>query len=85
MAAGRAILPLNRAATRAKGPTIVTPKTASEWDKLMRIVISVAEERNDRRIHGLRKALVDGRSERMLRMMGIIHLGDIPRVFPEKV
>jgi hypothetical protein len=33
---------------------------------------------------GLAKALVDGKSERHLRMMGIIHPGDLLRVFPEK-
>jgi hypothetical protein len=61
------------------------PKTAMDWEKLMRTTIALAESRGDRRIHGLRKALVEGKSERMLRMMGIIHLGDLPRVFPEKV
>lgn len=79
----RALLPLNRKNPRAS--TIPTPKTAGEWEKLMRVVIAKAEEQGDRRIHGLRKALVDGQAERILRMMGIIHLGDLPRVFPEKV
>ena len=56
---------------KTKAPSIVVPKTT-------------AETKGDRRIHGLRKALVDGKSERVLRMMGIIHPGDLPRVFPEK-
>jgi hypothetical protein len=69
---------------KPKVPAIVMPKTAAEWDKLMRVVIAHAESKGDRRIHGLRKALVDGKSERVLRMMGVIHLGDLPRVFPQK-
>jgi hypothetical protein len=77
----RALLPINRS---PRTPTIVTPKTAAEWDKLMRVVIELADSQGDRRIHGLRKALVDGKSERVLRMMGIIHMGDLPRVFPAK-
>lgn len=65
-------------------PAIIMPKTAADWDKLMKVVISEAASKGDRRIHGLRKALVDGKSERVLRMMGIIHTGDLPRVFPHK-
>ena len=75
---------LQRPQLRGKGPSIVMPKTTAEWEKLMRVVIAKAEAQGDRRIHGLRKALVDGKAERTLRMMGIIHLGDLPRVFPEK-
>ena len=44
-----------------------------------------AERTGARRVHGLRKAMVDGKAERVLRMMGIIHPGDLLRVFPEKV
>jgi hypothetical protein len=76
---------LQRVQGRNKPSTIPVPKTAAEWDKLMRIVIAKAESQGHRSIHGLRKALVDGQSERTLRMMGIIHQGDLPRVFPEKV
>ena len=67
-----------------KTPTISVPKTGTEWEKLMRETIARAESQNDRRIHGLRKALVDGKAERTLRMMGVIHSGDLPRVFPVK-
>lgn len=69
---------------KPKAPTIQMPKTTAEWEKLMRIVLAKAEAQKDRRQYGLRKALADGKSERVLRMMGIIHLGDLPRVFPEK-
>jgi hypothetical protein len=64
---------------------IKMPGSQAEWTQLMRQTIARAEVQGDRRIHGLRKALVDGRAERMLRMMGIIHVGDLRRVFPEKV
>jgi hypothetical protein len=69
---------------KTKTPTIVTPRTGFEWERLMRLTIAKAEETKDRRIHGLRKALADGNSEKVLRMMGIIHLGDLPRVFRPK-
>ncbi len=75
---------LQRLKPRGNAPTIVMPKTAAEWEKLMRVVLAKAEALNDRRQHGLRAALATGKSERTLRMMGIIHLGDLPRVFPEK-
>jgi hypothetical protein len=75
---------LQRITGRNTPSPIQVPKTAAEWEKLMRLVIVTAETRGDRRIHGLRKALVDGKAERTLRMMGIIHLGDLPRVFPVK-
>ena len=64
---------------------IKAPVSQDEWTRLMRQAISLAETQGDRRIHGLRKALVDGKAERMLRMMGIINVGDLRRVFPEKV
>ncbi len=79
---GRAFQPIR--GKRKPASHIVQPKTAAEWERLMRIVIATAESSKDRRLHGLRKALVDGKSERTLRMMGIIHMGDLPRVFPVK-
>lgn len=81
VANGRALQPIRG---KNKPSNIVMPKTRAEWEKLMRTVIATAEDRKDRRIHGLRKALVDGKAERTLRMMGIIHLGNLPRVFPAK-
>ncbi len=78
--AGRALRPH----ARKKYSPIVMPKNPAEWEKLMRVVISLAESRGDRRTPGLRKALVDGKAERTLRLMGIIHQGDLPRVFPTK-
>lgn len=64
--------------------TIQAPKSRDEWTLLMRQVIAKAETQNDRRLPGLRKALVDGKAETHLRMLGIIHEGDIHREFPNK-
>jgi hypothetical protein len=79
--AGRALRPY----AKKKSSPIVMPKSTAEWEKLMRVVIALAEARGDRRAPGLRKAMVDGKAERTLRLMGIIHPGDLPRVFPTKV
>jgi len=64
---------------------IEAPKTLDGWHQLMRQAIERAERLGYRHAHGLRKAFVDGKAERHLRMMGIIHPGDLLRVFPEKV
>jgi hypothetical protein len=64
--------------------TIKAPVTLNDWHKLMRLAIERAETLGYRHVHGLRKALVDGKVERHLRMMGIIHPVDLLRVFPEK-
>jgi hypothetical protein len=77
----RIIAPFNRKPRGSAAPLPI-PKTAREWEQLMRLTIEAAQAKNDRRIHGLRKALADGKSERILRMMGIIHPGDLRREFP---
>ena len=71
-------------ALKQKPPSIQTPANAQEWNALIRQAIERAERLGDRRVHGLRKALVDGASERHLRMLSIIHPGDLQREFPEK-
>lgn len=76
-------------ATRAfnQPPTtspVKMPRNLEEWASLMRKAIERAETTEDRRIHGLRKALVDGNSERHLRLLGIISEACIHREFPEK-
>jgi predicted phage gp36 major capsid-like protein len=65
-------------------PTIKTPQKLDEWRQMMRRTIEKAEKANDRRQHGLRKALADDNSEKHLRMLGIISEADILREFPEK-
>lgn len=54
------------------------------WDALMRKVIARAEETEDRRLEGLKKACEEGRSEAFLRRMGIICEVDIVREFPDR-
>lgn len=60
------------------------PRNLEEWATLMRKAIEHAEATGDRRIHGLRKALVDGNSERHLRTLGIISETCLHREFPLK-
>lgn len=67
-----------------KKSPIQPPTTIDQWHALMRQAIERAEMTGDRRIHGLRKALVDNKVERALRQMGIIHPVDILREFPTK-
>ena len=76
--AGRALNP------KIPASPIKTPTTLDGWRQLMRLAIERAEKLEDRRVHGLRKSLADGKMERHLRMMGIIHPGDLDRVFPVK-
>lgn len=70
---------------KPKTQKIQAPASMDGWRQLMQAAIEAADRTGDRRVHGLRKAMVDGKAERVLRMMGIIHPGDILRVFPEKV
>lgn len=70
---------------KPKVQKIQAPATMDGWRQLMQQAIAAAERTGDRRVHGLRKALVDGKAERVLRMMGIIHPGDLRREFPETV
>jgi hypothetical protein len=46
-------------------------------------VIAQAETTEDRRLPGLRKALVDGKAETHLRRLGIISAVDMGREFPK--
>lgn len=52
------------------------------WDQLMRRTLAAAEARGDKRQEGLRKALREGKSEKLLRKLGIICEADIQREFP---
>ncbi len=75
------------ARTRLLVPTAQTarvPRTAQEWGRLMQEVIVRAESLEDRRLPGLRLALVSGISESHLRKMGIISTVDLEREFPPK-
>lgn len=54
------------------------------WDQLMRLAIRRAEATGDKRLEGLRKALRDGKSEMLLRKLGVISEDDLPREFPDQ-
>ena len=54
----------------------------TNWHTFMLKVIDKAERTTDRRLPGLRKALVEGQAEKHLRLMGIICEADISREFP---
>ena len=58
------------------------PTTHADWHSLMLKAIAKADLTGDRRAAGLRKALAEGRVERHLRLLSIIHEGDLPREFP---
>lgn len=48
----------------------------------MMAVIDRAEQLGSRHLPGLRQAQANGRAEAHLRLLGIIHTGDIEREFP---
>lgn len=60
------------------------PMKQTEWVRLMQRTIAQADKIGDRRAYGLRKALADGKTEPMLRRLGIISEADLRREFPEK-
>lgn len=59
-----------------------TPQTSNEWTRLMMAVIDRAEQIGSRHLPGLRHAQANGTAEAHLRLLGIIHTGDIEREFP---
>lgn len=61
------------------------PKNIHEWNTLLSVTIQRAEALGDRRVEGLRKAMVEGRAEKMLRQMSILSDADLVREFPAKV
>jgi hypothetical protein len=52
------------------------------WNRLMQMVIARAEKINAPDLPGLRAALVQGKSEALLRRFGILSQTDIDREFP---
>lgn len=65
-------------------PRIQTPNRREGWNQLLRTTITRAELTGDRRLEGLKRALVDGTAEKHLRRLGIIHDVDLTREFPVK-
>lgn len=72
---------LNQPKQSQKKP-ILAPERKLDWQRLLRLAIQRAELTQDRRLTGLQKALSDGRAEPHLRLLGIIHPGDLDREFP---
>jgi hypothetical protein len=58
------------------------PERLEDWKQLLRKAIQRAETSGDRRLEGLKRALVDGQAESHLRRLGIIHDVDLSREFP---
>jgi len=54
----------------------------TQWNNLLTKVIQRAAENRDPRLPGLRRAMTEGRSERVLRQYGILSETDIDREFP---
>lgn len=61
------------------------PSTPGGWSLLLGHVIARATELSDRRLAGLLSAQSEGRSEKLLRSMGILSDADILREFPDKI
>jgi hypothetical protein len=62
--------------------TIQVPERREDWNQLLRKAIQRAEVTGDRRLEGLKRALVDGKAEKHLRLLSIIHDADLDREFP---
>jgi len=65
-------------------PKRLAPRNVVEWNSLLKKALARAEVQKDRRTPGLRRALLQGKAETMLRKMGIICDGDIQREFSNK-
>jgi hypothetical protein len=65
-------------------PKINLPGSHDDWRALLQRAIRQGEKSNDRRVAGLRNALVTGDVEVHLRKLGIICQADIDREFPDK-
>lgn len=70
--------------TKNKPKRVLAPTRRDDWKQLLRKAITRAEASKDRRLAGLRHALVKGQAEQHLRRMGIIAERDIEREFPVK-
>ena len=59
-----------------------SPRDLHGWVQLAQMAVSRAEKIQDRRIESLRAALSSGKTEQVLRQMGIICEVDVVREFP---
>lgn len=58
-----------------------SPQTVQEWNVLLSKAIQRAEAAGDRRVEGLRQAMINGQSEKILRQWSILSETDINREF----
>jgi len=58
------------------------PKSPAEWDSLASKAVKAAELSVDRRAYSIKKAIQEGRSEKILRSYGVISEADVTREFP---
>jgi hypothetical protein len=58
------------------------PSSPIEWERLMQVVLTRAEARADPRLNMLKAAMPQGKTEQVLRQMGIICENDVQREFP---
>lgn len=66
--------------TSTKKPS--APASIQEWNQLLSKTIQRAQATEDRRLEGLRKAMMEGRAEKMLRQMSVLSEVDLDREFP---
>ena len=71
-----------RPRTNTTPTPIRTPRSPGDWTRLMMAVIDRAEQIGSRHLPGLRHAQANGKAEAHLRLLGIIHTGDIERELP---
>ena len=61
----------------------VAPTTSSGWNTLLSLEIRLADGKADPRLGGLKRAMVEGKAEQVLRMYGVISQADLLREFPD--
>jgi hypothetical protein len=70
--------------TKNKPKRALAPTRRDDWKQLLRKAITRAEATQDRRLAGLKQALVKDQAEQYLRRTGIIAERDLEREFPVK-
>jgi hypothetical protein len=66
--------------TSTKKPN--APASVQEWNQLLSKTIQRALSTEDRRLEGLRKAMMEGKAEKILRQMSVLSEVDLDREFP---
>lgn len=65
-------------------PKLNLAASHADWKNLIQSAIDRAEKTNDRRVAGLKRALVSGNIEMHLRKLGIVCTEDLNREFPDE-